>query len=317
MWTGAVFRPFEVAPSPGMTSYLNTMEANDLAASEFTLSGWLNADMFVTAIRAAAGDTGEFDRASIVEALNTLPEYTGGGILPTFVWAKEHDGDSVNCTAFMKVDGAAKTYVSVAPEGTPWTCFDVADPDPLVFTYETFGEEDTGLSTTGVSGTETVDTKPKEQPVDPAAASEQAIAAVNGFLTAPDNDAKLAFVANGESVRSFQEQGAPSAATVTPFEPTVVFDSATLGSVVYDVSLDGGQTGLGIKLTTAVVEVDGKWFVHPISVCDFLAANPSNPPQLGKDCIDSSPSPTPQASRRRTGRPSARCGVGHIPVSCG
>ena len=111
-------------------------------------------------------------------------------------------------------------------------------------------------------------------------------------MSAPDLDGKLSFVANGESVRSFQEQAAVSAATVTPFEPSVVFDSASLGSVVYDVSLDGGATGLGIKLTTAVVEVGGKWFIHPIAVCDFLASNPANPPELGKDCIASSPSPT-------------------------
>ena len=76
VWTGVTFRPFEVTPSPGMTAYLNTMQANDLPVSEYTVTGWLDADMFVTAIRAAAGDTGEFDRDSIVEALNTLPIYS-------------------------------------------------------------------------------------------------------------------------------------------------------------------------------------------------------------------------------------------------
>ncbi len=46
--TGSFFRPFEVAPSPGMKSYQATMTANKLKISELTLTGWINADLLVT-----------------------------------------------------------------------------------------------------------------------------------------------------------------------------------------------------------------------------------------------------------------------------
>ena len=36
VYTAVEFRPFEAKPSPGLTAYLNSMEANDIPTSEYT-----------------------------------------------------------------------------------------------------------------------------------------------------------------------------------------------------------------------------------------------------------------------------------------
>jgi hypothetical protein len=267
-----------VAPSPGMKSYLATMEANDLPITEMTLTGWINADLFVTGIRAAAGTTGEFSQESVVDAINGLT-YSAGGILPEFAWKDFHDHSPINCYAYEKIDGPSKTFIPVAPDvAKPWVCF---DGDPKVFDYQTFGETDTGLSTEGVQGTETVASSGTvAQPADPAKATADVQALVEAYLGAPDANARVALIANGDSVASYIQQ-AFSGVVVKPVDTKVTFTGTDSADVAFGIELNGNRLQ-GITSTAYVVEVGGTWLWHPLAACDGVA---SQKPDLGPSCI--------------------------------
>ena len=98
------------------------MEANDLPITEMTLTGWINADLFVTGIRAAGGDKPAMSstRSRSSTAINALT-YDAGGILPEFAWREElHKSSPINCyRAYEKVDGATKTFIPESPPTSP------------------------------------------------------------------------------------------------------------------------------------------------------------------------------------------------------
>jgi branched-chain amino acid transport system substrate-binding protein len=278
--TGSFFRPFEVAPSPGMKSFLATTKANGLKTSELTLTGWINADLFVTGIRAAAGTDGTFDQKKVVDAINGLT-YNAGGILPEFAWKDFHKGPEgpINCYAYEKVDGATKTFIPVAPDiSKPWVCF---DHDPQKFEYKTFGETDTGLATTGVQGTETVASSgTAAQPDDPAKATTDIQALVDAYLGAPSVDARVALIANGDSVAQYVSQTF-SGVSVKPVDTKVTFTGKTTADVAFGIELNGTVLQ-GITSTAYVVDVGGKWMWHPLAACDGVS---SQKPALGPPCI--------------------------------
>ena len=276
--TGSFFRPFEVAPSPGMKSYLATMEANDLPITEMMLTGWINADLFVTGIRAAGGDTGEFDQKTVIDGINGLT-YNAGGILPEFAWKDFHKSSPINCYAYEKVDGATKTFIPVAPDiAKPWVCF---DKDPKTFEYQTFGDTDLGLDTSGVQGTETVvSSGTAEQPADAAKATTDVQALVEAYLAAPDAASRVALIANGDSVATFVEQ-AFSGVVVKPLDTKVTFTGTDSADVAFGIEL-GGKKLEGITSTAYVVNVGGKWMWHPLAACDGVN---STKPDLGPQCI--------------------------------
>jgi hypothetical protein len=271
VYTGVEFRPFEVKPSPGMTAYLNSMEANDLPVSEYTLTGWINADLLVTGIRAAAQDDGMFDRKSVIDAINALPTYSAGGIVPGFVWADEHGvTGSTACTAFLRVDGAAKQYVSDTPT-TPWTCFDPKTLDPATAEPKSFGDEDTGLSTEAVQGTETAENTggTAEQPDDPAQATADIQALVVRYLAAQTPDERIALTANGESIREPLTKTFRAGLQLEPVNTQVTFTGTTTADVKYGIKLNGQELA-GITSTGYVVNVNGTWLYHPFAVCDGI-----------------------------------------------
>jgi ABC-type branched-subunit amino acid transport system substrate-binding protein len=277
--TGSFFRPFEVAPSPGMKSYQATMQANKLPISEMTLTGWINADLLVTGIRAAAGTDGTFDQKKVVDAINGLT-YSAGGILPEFPWKDFHKGPTgpINCYAYEKVDGASKKFIPVAPDvSKPWICF---DGDPLKFTYKTFGEADTGLSTTGVQGTaSTAPPSAAAQPDDPAKATADVQALVTAYLGAPDASSRIALIANGDSVAEYITKSF-SGVAVEPVDTKVTFTGKDTADVAFGISL-GGKVLQGITSTAYVVNVGGTWLWHPLAACDGVS-QPT--PHLGPDC---------------------------------
>jgi hypothetical protein len=290
VWTGVEFRPFEVRQSPGMEAYQNSMEANDLPKSEYTLTGWVNADLLVTGIRAAAQDDGTFDRQSVVDAINALPIYTAGGILPGFVWAEDHsDGSSTACTAFLRVDGANKQYVSDTPE-TPWTCMDPESLDPSTAELATFGDEDTGLSTEGVQGTEEVVGGGGEvaQPADPAAAEAAITELVTAYLAAPDIAAREPLVANFESVRGPATESFRPGLVIEPVDLKITFTGENSADIAFGIKLNGNVLA-GITSTAYVVEVDGEWLWHPFALCDSITAGGNA--ALGAECLENAEAP--------------------------
>src|SRR5438270_5597458 len=76
LYEGVYFRtgfvPFEEASSsPGMTQFLNEMKKRkpDTKLSEVVVAGWINADLFVTALKASGKD---LTRRKLVNALNVI-----------------------------------------------------------------------------------------------------------------------------------------------------------------------------------------------------------------------------------------------------
>jgi ABC-type branched-subunit amino acid transport system substrate-binding protein len=292
--TGSFFRPFEVEPSPGMESYQATMEANDLKISELTLSGWINGDLLVTGIRAAAGTEGTFDQKAVVDAINGLT-YNAGGILPDIVWKDFHTGPRapVNCYAYMKVDGATKTFIPEAPDvSKPWICFDT-DPEkvsPQTYEYRTFGEEDTGLSTEAVQGTEEAVDAGGEvaQPADPAAAEAAITELATAYLAAQTIDERLPLVANGESVRAEATQAFRPGLVIEPLNLEITFTGESSADLAFGIKLNGNELP-GVRSTAYVVNVDGEWKWHPFAVCDGITG--SGNAALGAQCLENAEAP--------------------------
>jgi ABC-type branched-subunit amino acid transport system substrate-binding protein len=292
--TGSFFRPFEVEPSPGMASFQATVEANDLKISELTLAGWINADLLVTGIRAAAGTEGTFDQKSVVDAINGLT-YNAGGILPDIVWKDFHTGprSPINCYAYMKVDGPTKSFIPVAPDSAkPWICFDtdIEKVDPAVYEYRTFGEEDTGLSTEAVEGTEeAVDAGGEVAgPADPAAAEAAITELATKYLAAQSVDERLPLVANGESVRPEATQAFRSGLVIEPLNLEITFTGEDSADLAFGIKLNGNELP-GVRSTAYVVNVDGEWKWHPFAVCDGITA--SGNAALGAQCLENAEAP--------------------------
>jgi ABC-type branched-subunit amino acid transport system substrate-binding protein len=291
VFTGFEVRPFEVKQSPGMEAYQNTMKANGLPLSEYTLTGWINADLLVTGIRAAAQADGKFDRRAVVNAINALPSYSAGGIVPSIVWANDHsDGPSSACTAFLRVDGAAKAYVSDTPE-TPWTCFDPKTLDPASAHLETFGDEDTGLSTQAVEGTETVEQTggATAQPADPAKATADIQALVMNYLAAQTADERLLLVANGDSIRDPVTKTFRGGLALEPVDIQVAFTGETTADVKFGIKLNGNVLQ-GITSTAYVVDTGGgTWLYHPFAVCDGITQ--AGDAATGAECLTMAKAP--------------------------
>ncbi len=285
VWTGTELRPFEVPQPPGGLAYQNSMTTNDLPISEYTLAGWINVDMFVTGIRAAAqANGGTFDRQSVIDALNNFGPYSAGGIVPGVDFANDHStGPSTNCTSYMEVDGANKKFVSIAEDPTkPWTCFDLVDPDPTVFTFESYGDEDLGLSTEGVEGTAEVeagDGGAVEEPDDVAAADAAINDVLLRYFRAETVDDRLAVIANSESIRE-QLTASFTPPSAFPAEVQVIYTSQTTADLKFKPELNGQV--LNVALTSYVVEVDGEWLMHPFAACDLLA---NTNRELAAECL--------------------------------
>jgi branched-chain amino acid transport system substrate-binding protein len=74
---------------PGMHNYIQTMQRYEPSATynEVALDGWLNADLFVTGLRAAGRDP---TQAKVVAAINKITDYNGGGLIPPVNWTVAH-----------------------------------------------------------------------------------------------------------------------------------------------------------------------------------------------------------------------------------
>ena len=122
------FVPFEEPDPPAaLQRFLEAMEERGKQPNENNLSGWIAADLFVTGLRAAGEDV---TRATLVEELNKITDYTADGIAPTGVdWTIAHsDVGPEDCAALLKVIGGKLEPVFGEP-GKPFVCFDHENPD--------------------------------------------------------------------------------------------------------------------------------------------------------------------------------------------
>ena len=117
------FAPLETTPKPkGLKEFDTWMEKSGGEISENSLVGWLNADLFVTGLRAAGPD---FSRQKVIDAINKMTDYKANGLLSGVNWTEAHNqrGDTT-CSSTLKVKDS-KFVPQVGPKGEPFICFDL------------------------------------------------------------------------------------------------------------------------------------------------------------------------------------------------
>jgi branched-chain amino acid transport system substrate-binding protein len=118
-YTFTTYAPFEAKPqSTGMKSYMKWIKKTGGKKNENSLVGWINADEFVTGLKAAGPN---FTRQKVVDATNAITSYTAGGIVAPIDWTKAHDTD-IECYAFEKVVNG-KFVPMFGKKGKPFVCF--------------------------------------------------------------------------------------------------------------------------------------------------------------------------------------------------
>ncbi len=120
LYEGVYFRagfvPFEnAAMSPGMTQFLDEMKKRkpNTKISEVVLAGWINADMFVTGLRAAGKD---LTRQKLIDSINKITDYTANQAESPVNWTIAHTGASpTDCDAYLQVKHGKFTPIFKQP----------------------------------------------------------------------------------------------------------------------------------------------------------------------------------------------------------
>jgi ABC-type branched-subunit amino acid transport system substrate-binding protein len=122
-YVGIQFWPFEVTEDrpEAMDDYFEWMEKNDAPINELSITGWMNADLFVTGLRGAGP---EFTRQSVIDYINTLEDYDAGGIHEGVDWTTQHSEEPpTSCFSILKiVDGAFEPQFG--EPGKPFVCLE-------------------------------------------------------------------------------------------------------------------------------------------------------------------------------------------------
>jgi branched-chain amino acid transport system substrate-binding protein len=121
------FAPFEFAPAPkGLQVFDEWMGKIGKQKKELALIGWIDADMFVTGLRAAGPN---FTQQKVIDALNQLRDYDAQGILPGLDWTVQHKDPSIpanrtkeDCAALSKIVNK-KFEPAYTEPGKPFLCF--------------------------------------------------------------------------------------------------------------------------------------------------------------------------------------------------
>jgi branched-chain amino acid transport system substrate-binding protein len=111
--------PLETKPKPaGLKLYEKWIKRSGGARDLNSLVGWVNADLFVTGLKAAGPD---FTRQKVIDGINQIKDYKAGGILAGIDWTTAHRVASP-CYTFVKVvDGKFKP--AFGEPGKPFVCF--------------------------------------------------------------------------------------------------------------------------------------------------------------------------------------------------
>ena len=113
-----LFTPLEVKPQPpGLKLYQKWIKKSGGTKSENSIYGWLNADLFVTGLKAAGPD---FTRQKVVDAINQITDYDANGILAGVDWTKAHE-EAPSCYAWLKIVDGRFQPVFGKP-GKPFVC---------------------------------------------------------------------------------------------------------------------------------------------------------------------------------------------------
>jgi branched-chain amino acid transport system substrate-binding protein len=113
-----LFAPFESSPKPpGLVLYQKWIKKSGGTASENSVYGWLNADLFVKGLKAAGCD---FTRQKVVDAINQMTHYNADGFIAPVDWTKAHQLAS-GCFTFVKIVNSKFKPVFGQP-GKPFLC---------------------------------------------------------------------------------------------------------------------------------------------------------------------------------------------------
>jgi Periplasmic binding protein len=136
------FLAFEADRTEALDAFLHWMDQDGNDPSELAMVGWINADEAFTSLLAAGP---RFDRESAIAGMNSLTEYSAGGLINPIDWTKQHtppteDDRSTDyrqeCAVLVQVVHAE--FETVAPADKPWLCWsndnlDWSDPTPTSF----------------------------------------------------------------------------------------------------------------------------------------------------------------------------------------
>ena len=119
LYVATLFAPFETKPQPpAVKLFLKWMKKTGGRETENAIIGWINADEFVTALKAAGPD---FTRQKVIDAMNQITDYTANGFVPPIDWTTAHENDQ-DCTALLKIVNGKFKPVFGKP-GKPFLCF--------------------------------------------------------------------------------------------------------------------------------------------------------------------------------------------------
>lgn len=118
------FAPFETKPEPkGLKQYLKWIKKTKGARNTNSITGWINADQFVTGLKAAGPD---FTRQKVIDAINNGPTFTAGGLLSGLDWTTAHSNKTqpIECPgAYLKVTKSGTFEPVYTKPGKPFPCF--------------------------------------------------------------------------------------------------------------------------------------------------------------------------------------------------
>jgi branched-chain amino acid transport system substrate-binding protein len=123
------FVAFEQEPQiPELELYLEWMDEIGKEPVEIATIGWILAHQFVTGLKLAGP---EFSQQKVIDALNTLTDYSANGMIPPIDWTKQHEDPAKNpdargaleCANFTRVEGG-KFVAQWGETGKPWVCFE-------------------------------------------------------------------------------------------------------------------------------------------------------------------------------------------------
>ena len=118
-YVATLFAPLEIRPKPpAVKLFQKWMKRTGGEIAENAIVGWINADLFVTGLKAAGEN---FSRPKIIDAINEITDYTANGFVPPIDWTTAHEDDQ-DCMALLKiVDGKFKPVFG--ENGKPFLCF--------------------------------------------------------------------------------------------------------------------------------------------------------------------------------------------------
>lgn len=116
---------------PGMALYLKELNKYfpNAQPSEASLDGWINADLFVKGLKLAGKNP---TREKLINAINSITNFTAGGILAPVNWTQAHSSAGMTCISYVQVQGD-QFVPKFGFDGSVFTCFSPSQkPDSTI-----------------------------------------------------------------------------------------------------------------------------------------------------------------------------------------